>query len=114
MENHLRGSEKKNEKSRVELRRCNSLTLDMNRIFYTYWKAPIFNNQLQKSSIDYSFIHNLVNVFVAINIKRFFMVDQASEQHGDVEYIFRPYITVKGKRIVRKNGGMFKIPIKKK
>ncbi|CAH6668400.1 Uncharacterised protein [Enterobacter hormaechei] len=26
-------------------------------------------------------------------------------------YIFRPYITVKGKRITRPNGGMFKIPI---
>lgn len=26
-------------------------------------------------------------------------------------YIFRPYITVKGKRIYRKNGGMFKIPV---
>jgi len=32
----------------------------------------------------------------------------------EVEYIFRPYITVKGKRITRKGGGMFKIPIKKK
>ncbi|SGY81471.1 Putative uncharacterized protein [Moritella viscosa] len=42
------------------------------------------------------------------------MVDQVSEQNSDVEYIFRPYITVKGKRITRKNGGMFKIPIKKK
>ncbi len=31
----------------------------------------------------------------------------------DVEFIFRPYITVKGKRITRKNGGMFKIPVKK-
>lgn len=31
----------------------------------------------------------------------------------DVEYIFRPYITVKGKRIYRPNGGMFKIPIRK-
>ncbi len=31
----------------------------------------------------------------------------------NVEYIFRPYITVKGKKITRKNGGMFKIPIKK-
>ncbi len=29
------------------------------------------------------------------------------------EYIFRPYITVKGKRITRPNGGMFKIPINK-
>ena len=28
------------------------------------------------------------------------------------EYIFRPYITVKGKRITRPNGGMFKIPVK--
>ena len=26
-------------------------------------------------------------------------------------YIFRPYITVTGKRITRPNGGMFKIPI---
>lgn len=26
-------------------------------------------------------------------------------------YIFRPYITIKGKRIYRKNGGMFKIPV---
>lgn len=26
-------------------------------------------------------------------------------------YIFRPYITVKGKRITRPNGGMFKIPV---
>ncbi len=31
----------------------------------------------------------------------------------DVEFIFRPYITIKGKRITRKNGGMFKIPVKK-
>ena len=30
-----------------------------------------------------------------------------------VQYIYRPYITVKGKRITRPNGGMFKIPIKK-
>lgn len=30
------------------------------------------------------------------------------------EYIFRPYITVKGKRITRPNGGMFKIPVKDK
>ncbi len=29
-------------------------------------------------------------------------------------YIFRPFITVKGRRIVRKNGGMFKIPVKDK
>lgn len=35
------------------------------------------------------------------------------KQNEDVEYIFRPYITVKGKRITRKNGGMFKIPIRK-
>jgi hypothetical protein len=28
-----------------------------------------------------------------------------------VRYIFRPYITIKGKRVYRKNGGMFKIPI---
>lgn len=28
-----------------------------------------------------------------------------------VTYIFRPYITIKGKRIYRKNGGMFKIPV---
>jgi len=28
------------------------------------------------------------------------------------QYIFRPYITVKGKRITRPNGGMFKIPVK--
>lgn len=27
-------------------------------------------------------------------------------------YIFRPYITVKGKRITRPNGGMFKIPVR--
>lgn len=33
---------------------------------------------------------------------------QASEEQ---EFIFRPYITVKGKRITRPNGGMFKIPI---
>lgn len=25
-------------------------------------------------------------------------------------YIFRPYITIKGKRIYRKGGGMFKLP----
>jgi len=31
----------------------------------------------------------------------------------EVEYIYRPYITVKGKRITRPNGGMFKIPINK-
>lgn len=30
------------------------------------------------------------------------------------DYIFRPYITVKGKRITRPNGGMFKIPINRK
>lgn len=29
------------------------------------------------------------------------------------DFIFRPYITVKGRRITRPNGGMFKIPIKK-
>lgn len=29
----------------------------------------------------------------------------------NVVYIFRPYITIKGKRIYRKNGGMFKIPV---
>lgn len=28
------------------------------------------------------------------------------------EYIFRPYITVKGRRITRPNGGMFKILVK--
>jgi hypothetical protein len=27
-------------------------------------------------------------------------------------YIFRPWITIKGQRIYRKNGGMFKIPVK--
>jgi len=27
------------------------------------------------------------------------------------EFIYRPYITVKGKRITRPNGGMFKIPV---
>ncbi len=26
-------------------------------------------------------------------------------------YIYRPYITVKGRRITRPNGGMFKIPL---
>lgn len=31
-----------------------------------------------------------------------------------ITYIFRPYITIKGKRIYRKNGGMFKIPISNK
>ncbi|MEM5479162.1 hypothetical protein WNY97_04960 [Pseudoalteromonas fuliginea] len=31
----------------------------------------------------------------------------------EIEYIYRPYITVKGKKITRKNGGMFRIPIKK-
>ncbi|MEZ8518222.1 hypothetical protein AB9R81_23070 [Vibrio cyclitrophicus] len=36
------------------------------------------------------------------------------DQNDNVEYIYRPYITVKGKRITRKNGGMFRIPIKKK
>ncbi|MEE4405663.1 hypothetical protein [Enterobacter mori] len=30
------------------------------------------------------------------------------------EYIFRPYITIKGRRITRPNGGMFKIPVKDK
>lgn len=29
------------------------------------------------------------------------------------EYIYRPWITVKGTRLYRKNGGMFKIPVKK-
>ncbi|MGL4747241.1 MAG: hypothetical protein ACRCYF_05830 [Shewanella sp.] len=29
-------------------------------------------------------------------------------------YIYRPYITVKGKRITRPNGGMFKIPVNSK
>lgn len=28
-----------------------------------------------------------------------------------IGYIFRPYITKNGKRIYRKNGGMFKIPV---
>jgi hypothetical protein len=28
-------------------------------------------------------------------------------------YIYRPYITRKGKRIYRKNGGLFRIPIYK-
>lgn len=37
-----------------------------------------------------------------------------SQQDENVEYIFRPYITVNGKRITRKNGGMFKIPVRKK
>ncbi|CNL95211.1 Uncharacterised protein [Yersinia aleksiciae] len=36
-----------------------------------------------------------------------------SDNDDNVEYIFRPYITVKGKRITRPNGGMFKIPINK-
>lgn len=31
-----------------------------------------------------------------------------------ITYIFRPYITIKGKCIYRKNGGMFKIPISSK
>lgn len=39
--------------------------------------------------------------------------DSKKESTEDVEYIYRPYITVKGKRITRKNGGMFRIPIKK-
>lgn len=41
------------------------------------------------------------------------MGTQRTATDDNVEYIFRPYITVKGKRITRKNGGMFKIPIKK-
>ncbi|MCF2828769.1 MULTISPECIES: hypothetical protein [unclassified Pseudoalteromonas] len=39
--------------------------------------------------------------------------DSKQKSPEDVEYIYRPYITVKGKRITRKNGGMFRIPIKK-
>ena len=42
------------------------------------------------------------------------MQQNKSENSEAVEYIFRPYITVKGKRITRKGGGMFKIPIRKK
>ena len=30
---------------------------------------------------------------------------------NNIVYIFRPYITIKGKKVYRKNGGMFKIPI---
>ena len=41
------------------------------------------------------------------------MTTQQTSTDDSVGYIFRPYITVKGKRITRKNGGMFKIPIKK-
>ncbi len=32
----------------------------------------------------------------------------------DENFIYRPYITIKGKRIYRKNGGVFKIPVKNK
>ncbi|CAK1734406.1 conserved hypothetical protein [Vibrio crassostreae] len=42
------------------------------------------------------------------------MNQPSQNQNDSVEYIYRPYITVKGKRITRKNGGMFRIPIKKK
>ncbi|WP_020197035.1 hypothetical protein [Vibrio owensii] len=42
------------------------------------------------------------------------MTSDNTQLESDVEYIFRPYITVKGKRITRKNGGMFKIPVNKK
>lgn len=37
-----------------------------------------------------------------------------SEREDDIEYIFRRYITINGKRIYRANGGCFKIPVKKK
>jgi hypothetical protein len=40
------------------------------------------------------------------------MSSEQNDERG--EYIFRPWITVKGKRIYRKNGGMFKIHIGKK
>ena len=41
------------------------------------------------------------------------MTSNQAKSEDNIEYIYRPYITVKGKRITRKNGGMFKIPIKK-
>lgn len=33
---------------------------------------------------------------------------------NNIVYIFRPYITINGKRVYRKNGGMFKIPLSSK
>lgn len=35
----------------------------------------------------------------------------ATEQAVEEGFIFRPYITKNGKRIYRKGGGMFKIPV---
>jgi hypothetical protein len=31
--------------------------------------------------------------------------------HDDQEYIYTPYITKKGKRIYKKGGGVFRIPL---
>ncbi|WP_232489932.1 hypothetical protein, partial [Pectobacterium parmentieri] len=50
--------------------------------------------------------HIKINSDVAKNEK--YMMQNDSSQ----AYIFRPYITVKGQRITRPNGGMFKIPVK--
>lgn len=46
-----------------------------------------------------------ININVAKNRKCNMQTEESQA------YIFRPYITVKGKRITRPNGGMFKIPI---
>ena len=48
-----------------------------------------------------------INIHVAKNRKCTMQTDESQA------YIFRPYITVKGKRITRPNGGMFKIPVKR-
>lgn len=36
------------------------------------------------------------------------------DSNEDIEYIFRRYITIKGKRIYPKHGKCFRIPVKKK
>ncbi|EAQ6141534.1 hypothetical protein EYA42_23715 [Salmonella enterica subsp. enterica serovar Derby] len=46
-----------------------------------------------------------INIHVAKNRKCNMQTEESQA------YIFRPYITVKGKRITRPNGGMFKIPV---
>ncbi|WP_218187097.1 hypothetical protein, partial [Klebsiella quasipneumoniae] len=51
----------------------------------------------------------ILSAKINIQVAKFGKCDMQTDESQ--AYIFRPYITVKGKRITRPNGGMFKIPI---
>lgn len=40
-----------------------------------------------------------------------FALEYIGMHNATVKYIYTPYITIKGKRVYRKGGGVFRIPI---